>query len=104
MKGCLPFLVSLLYVAPLEPVPLRPIHSPYTSPEADNQEDQPHHCHQQEQQKPDVNVMSPFLFIKCLPPLSDEVLSRQPVLPRRTRSTPEYTLVLDLVSQFGMHE
>ena len=30
--------------------------------------------------------------------LPDEIRNRQPVLPRRTRSTPEYTLVLDLVS------
>lgn len=42
------------------------------------------------------SLMSPFFFIKHLPMLPDEIRNRQPVLPRRTRSTPEYTLVLDL--------
>jgi hypothetical protein len=43
--------------------------------------------------------MTPFHFIKNLPPLPEDILHRIPVLPRPTRSTPKYTLVLDLVSQ-----
>lgn len=38
----------------------------------------------------------PFCFIKMLPPLPWEITSRPPALPPRTRSTPDYTLVLDL--------
>lgn len=38
----------------------------------------------------------PFCFIKMLPPLPWEIMSRPPALPPRTRSTPEHTLVLDL--------
>jgi Dullard-like phosphatase family protein len=40
--------------------------------------------------------VDPFYFIKHLPPLPPEIASRPPVLPRRTRRTPEYSLVLDL--------
>lgn len=40
--------------------------------------------------------LDPFYFIKHLPPLPPEISSRPPVLPRKTRRTPEYSLVLDL--------
>ncbi|EDV28918.1 uncharacterized protein TRIADDRAFT_18774, partial [Trichoplax adhaerens] len=37
-----------------------------------------------------------YLFIRDLPPLSDEMKRRTPVLPLKTRGTPEFTLVIDL--------
>jgi len=39
-----------------------------------------------------------YCLIKCLPPLPRELTLRPPALPRKTRSTPEFTLALDLVS------
>lgn len=83
------FCVPATRVAPTQPCPLRPINSTGATSEC------------QALYYDTSNMMNPFFFIKYLPTLPDEIRNRQPVLPRRTRSTPEYTLVLDLVSVRG---
>lgn len=49
-----------------------------------------------EDESADWETFDPFYFIRTVPPLSEEMRNRPPVLPLKTRSTPKLSLVLDL--------